>query len=337
MITSYLETMNDITISTNRDVYETIDLRPRKNAFWQWLKEKGRIRSITGGRAIENILEVSDDRNVALLSDTNEDGSLSGYDVITTERTNDLCLSVWKWVTIKNSVVISDTELTNNSGKEALVSLVMVKQKSLKTGIDKKKQLLMMGQATMPNSLWGLKNLVADIPDVGFVGELDASQNPEWQNKAYAPTTPITEDNIARMMDVVSDQLDEYDAIWMSKTAYNMFKNSERSKQVFIQSAIGDLGFPKISYEGIPIYCMDKGHQGYLGEIIPQTVYPDNEFRIYFLNSEDLEVIVIGGDDGFSETGWEKPTARLVAINTMVWKGQFIVNNRSNLGVLTQG
>lgn len=293
----------------------------QNNALLQRLKEKKKIRSITGGSKILEEMEYGQGDAIWY----------SGYDSINYTPKQLFTAAEYQLKLCAVPVAISGEDLLKNAGKEQVLDLFEKRiENAMKTMANQMaKGVYSDGTGSGGKEIGGLKLLVSDSPTTGTVGGIDRSVagNEFWRNKSA--TKALTADNIVSEMNKMYLSLtrgtDKPDLIVTDDALYSLYEQSLLPQQRFTDPKMADSGFSTLKFKGADV-IFDGGQGGHC---------PDN--HMYFLNTDYLylrphkerDMEVVGGDRlAVNQDAFYK---------IIGWAGNMTMSNAALQGVLVNG
>lgn len=223
------------------------------NALLMRLKERGNVKTISGGSTILEELFYND-------PNTNNANSYSGYETINISPDSPISASQWTMKHYADAVTISGPEMLQNSGKEQMIDLIATRVEVAQSRLANKIDTDLHGDGTGNGgkALVGLAAIIATDPETS-VGGIDGATWTFWQNGAYTKTNTvggatITKDNIQQAMNVVALSRvrgnDRPDLIYAGSNAYSLYLASLQTIQRITDEKFGAAGFTAIKYYG---------------------------------------------------------------------------------------
>ena len=223
------------------------------NALLMRLKERGNVKTISGGSTILEELFYND-------PSTNFANSYSGYETINISPDSPISASQWTLKHYADSVTISGPEMLQNSGKEAMIDLIATRVEVAQARLANKIDTDLHGDGTGNGgkALVGLAAIISTTP-ASTVGGIDGSTWTFWQNGSYDKTSvnggnAFTTSNIQSGMNQVALSRvrgnDRPDLIYAGSTAYAMYLGSLQAIQRITDEKMGAAGFTAIKYYG---------------------------------------------------------------------------------------
>lgn len=233
------------------------------------------------------------------------------------------------------NVTITGIQLAANRGKRAVVDLMDAEMSSVSVALQQALGTDLYGDGTANNSraITGLKAQVDDGSLVNTFQGLSRTTYPTLKSTVTTQSGALDFADMATDWDaaqVGSDQptlglttpavFSIIEALYMQTARYNIVQNAERVRVTAagVENAgvVGLAGFTGILWRGMPIVSDDKCPSG----------------ELYFLNEKYIDLYEMEAapqtagatSDGFSWTGWKKPSNQDVIISQFLWYGQVI-------------
>ena len=294
------------------------DNMSQNNALLNRLKEKKRIKPITGGTKILEELEYGE-------------GDMfwySGYDTIDYTQKQLFTSAEYQLKLCAVPVAISGEDMLKNSGREAMIDLFEKRvDNAAKTIVNQmSKSVYSDGTGSDGKEIGGLRLLVADAPETGTVGGIDRSVtgNEFWRNKSE--TKALTGDNIIQEMNKMYLSLsrgsDKPDLIVADDTLFSLYESALMPQQRFTNAKTAESGFENLRFKGADV-IFDGGQGGHC----PQNhMYFLNTDYIYLRPHKERDMTVVGG---------ERMAVNQDAFYKIIgWAGNLTMSNAALQGVL---
>jgi hypothetical protein len=147
------------------------------NALYMRLKEKGKVRTVSGGDVISEPLEYAENSTALWYS---------GYETLNINPSDIATAAQFSYKQLAGAVIMSGLEMLQNSGKEKMIDLMRARvgnaEKTLvnrlATGV------YADGTGTSGKEMGGLQLLVADT-NTNTVGGISGSTYSWWRNFSY--------------------------------------------------------------------------------------------------------------------------------------------------------
>lgn len=244
-----------------------------------WAFANDKVETEDGGANITNPLIVGRNPNV---------GSYQYYDPVPMAQTNEFTTIKYGWSRVAGSMIISDQEQDENTGKDAIFKILKSKLDILEESIKEKFSSYLYGVGGGTDPL-GLASLIPDDPTTGTLGTLSRVTELQWRSSMYQFSGGLDPTNIAEAFDDVLMDLtlkgEAPDIILMGRNIMRIYRQAVRD-QVMINisdtkagKAMYDLGFKGFTHGGTTcLYDEDCGVN-----------------RAYFINSKYLRMHILKG------------------------------------------
>lgn len=295
------------------------------NAILRYMKKRGTIKPVSGGRTIVQELDYAD--NVTYQR-------YSGYEVLNISPSDVFTSSEFDWKQASVAVTISGLEgSVQNTGEDAIIDLLSSRIKNAERTMQNNisSDLYSNGTASGGKQIGGLQLLVADDPTSGTVGGINRATWSFWRNQKFQATSDggsaASAANIQRYMNTLylrcSRGTDRPNLILADNTYYQFYWNSLQAIQRISQTETGEAGYQNLKFMGA-----DVVFDGGVGGACPAN-------HMYMLNTDYLH--------------WRPHVQRnmvpLEAVNSInqdamvkfiVWAGNMTLSNAFTQGVLFQ-
>jgi hypothetical protein len=234
---------------------ELADNVTNNNALLRRLKERGNVKTFSGGNVILQEIMYTD-------SATDNTNSYSGYEVLNVSQNSPISAAQFSITQYAAAVSISGLEMIQNSGKEAIIDLLdgrmMVAEAQLANRISQ--DIYLDGTGNSGKNITGLGAAVPDAPSSGTYGGINRATWSFWRSVAYSGVTDgtaaVSASNIQKYMDAVAVQLirgtDKPDLIVCDNNYYSLYLQSLQAIQRITDggnSGVG-AGFASLKYYG---------------------------------------------------------------------------------------
>lgn len=295
----------------------------KNNALLMRLKEKGTVRPVSGGRTIVQELEYAENGTFA---------RYSGYDTLNIAPSDVFTAAEFDIKQAAVTVSISGLEQIQNSGREAIIDLLLSRIKNAERTLMNNIAVdcYSDGTASSGKQIGGLQLLCADSPSSGTVGGIDRSLWSFWRNISFDATTDggaaATAANITSYMNRVWLQLcrgaDHPDLVIADNNYFRLYLESLQGIQQIVSDKLGQAGFTAVKYMNSD--CVADGSLG--GGAPTNRMYFLNTNYIHFRPMKDRNFEVIGGD--------RVPVNQDATARVLAWAGNMTLSNASLQGVL---
>lgn len=285
------------------------------------LKEKGRIRTVSGGEAILQELEYAETTNAMWYS---------GYEQLAINPQELFTAAEYAWKQGAASIIINGLEMLKNSGPEQQINLLRARvgnaEKSMVNMIAE--GMYSDGTGSSGKTIGGLQLLVADTP-TNTVGGISGGSYSWWKNVAYDLSSlgsTASSSNIQTHMNATYVQLcrnnESPDLILTDNVYYKAYLGSLQTIQRITNDKMAQAGFQNLKYMGADV-VLDGGRGGNC----PAS-------HMYFLNTDYLfyrphanRNMVPLDPDRFS-------TNQDALVKIIGWAGNMTCSNRFMQGVM---
>lgn len=268
MALSLTEALDNLYTTTWQNMKETVrDQTFDAMPFWFWLKDKGKLRPVQGGRFISEPLQYDKNDNVSWIG-KGDSVSLNDFEFLTVAK--------YDWKYLVASIVRFGVDDQQNRGKNAIISLMNAKFENTRNALVNELETRLAGTGT-GKQMGGLQDLVADNPTTGTVGGINSATYSWWRNK----TTNMTGESfatygVARMRTMLNNtmnnlKMDSPDIIVTDQTSYEYYEDNVLDHYRVTNNKLADMGFQNQTFKGIPMIWTPTVSQ-----------------RMYFLNTNFL-------------------------------------------------
>lgn len=305
--------LNDIIATTieNRSP-DVADNMTKNTAMLMKLRKRKNIRTISGGSSIEEVISFAENTNFQWYSGA-EPLSVQPSDVITT--------ATYQYRQAACAVFITGLEKIKNAGKEQMISLIGSRTEVAEQTIINNMSAGVYSDGTGfgGKQLTGLLAAVPNDPTTGTYGNIDRSQWTFWRPQLTTGagfTNATIQGSFNQLWAKLVRGGDQTDLIVADNNVFIAYLESLQKLAQFVQSEIGDLGFPTLKYQGIDI-VMDGG----LGGSCPAN-------SAWFLNTKYLFLRPVKGRDIVPlSPDTRVPFNQDASAQIMAWAGQFTLRN----------
>jgi len=271
------------------------------NALLSRLREKGKMRTIDGGRTIVEELDFAENSTFQ---------RYSGFDTFDVSASDVLDAAEYDPVQSKVSIVISGREMAQNSGTSRVIDLL--------------ESRITNGMRTMSNNT---STLIADDPTTStVVGGINQSTFSFWQNQTH-DFTDNGQTAAANMLDGMNTLWletvrgrDVPDMIVQEDTHFTIYESTLQQQQRWASENQAAAGFITLKYKSADVFH-DNTDSG-----IPTS-------HSYFINTDFLKFVSYAGRD-FDVMPEIKSFNQDASVNHVLWMGNLICSNRARQGVL---
>lgn len=286
------------------------------NALYRRLRERGKIKMLSGGYEIVRPLDYAENATYQ---------RYSGYDALNIQASDVLSAAKYDWVQAAVHVTASGKELRQNSGREAMINLVQARLTNAKRTAANNMSVDLYGSGALTNQMGGLGHVVTS-DGTGTVGGINSSTYAFWANQFHECTATPSASNIKGFMQTQWLECvrgaDAPDLIVASNDMYGYYWDALTDLQRFAGMA-GTQGY---AGNALKFHSADVIHD-------TNTNFSTTAKVMYFLNTNYLELCV------HRQANWstldEKMSVNQDAeVVPIIWMGQLCCSNRSLQGKL---
>ena len=241
--------------------------------LWFWLKDKGKLKPVEGGRFITEPLQYAKNDSVTWI-DKGGTVALNDFEFLTIAQFN------WRYLVA--SIVRFGVDDQQNRGKNQIMSLMNAKlENSQNSLISTLESALAQGSGAATSSIDGLQLLVADDPTTGTVGGIDRASYTWFRNKTKNMTgLSFATNGVAEMRTMLNNtsnnlKMDAPDIIICGQTPYEYYEDTVLDYYRVTNNKLADAGFQNQTFKGIPMVWSPS---------IANT-------RMYFLNTNFINFV----------------------------------------------
>lgn len=302
---------------------EITDNVSNHNMLVRRMKDKGNIKTVSGGYEIAEVL------------DATENGTYqrySGYEGLNTSASEALTGVKYPWCQVALHVTASGRELRMNSGKEAMKNLVKARKMNAKRTAANNFSIDVYSDGALANQVNGLANLI-QTNGQGTVGGINSTTWTFWRNKFKEMTgtnlaaSPSAANAASMKADMNSLWLslnrgaDKPDLIVMSHDFYALFELGEQQLQRYMDADIAKSGFQTLKYKSADVIFDDN------------TNFATTAEKAYFLNTDFL-YIVQHREAQWTMDAEKVPVNQDAVVIPMYWMGNLVTTRRAAQGIL---
>ena len=287
--------------------------------FWWFLKEKGKMYGIRGGKWIEENLLYAKNTTVVWIT---KGGTVNLNDF------KFLTDAIYNWRYLAANIMRYGVDEQQNSGSNRILNWVSEKLDATELSLTDNLETAMAGGAgSATNQMAGLQYIVPDSANVALsafnCGGIDPSVYPWWQNQAITMSNlSFSVYGIANMRHLLNlcmnnQRFDAPDIILSDMISYEYYEDTALPQLRFEDRRFADMGFDSQTYKRIPMVWSPAITQ-----------------RMYFLNTRFLKFYY---DTGYfmEMTNWKDiPNQVNDRAAQIVTACQLTTNRRRVLGVL---
>lgn len=254
------------------------DNTTKNNALLSRLKQKGRIKPVSGGRTI--VEEMDYNENATFMW-------YSGYDELNVSPSDVITAAEFNYAQAAVAVSLSGLEDLQNSGKEQVIDLLEGRIENAMRTMSNNVSLGCYSDGTGygGRQIGGIQLLIADNPLVGTVGGINRANWAFFRNQRFSGTADggaaVSALNITSYMNQLwlrcSRGADKPDLIIADNNYYNFYWSSLQAIQRITSDNQGQAGFTSLKYQSA-----DVVYDGGIGGGCPPN-------HMYFVNSDYMK------------------------------------------------
>ena len=298
----------------------------KNNALLARLKQRGNIRTFSGGNVILEELSFAENGNA---------GYYSGYDLLPVAAQDVISAAQYDIKQAACPVVISGLEQLQNAGKEQIIDLlearINVAESTMANLIAS--GIYSDGTGTGGKQITGLKAAVPVVNNAGIYGGIDRLTWAFWRNKSLDASTVLggatTKDNIQTVMNQMWASLvrgaDRPDLIVMDNTYWGLYVASLQSLQRFSSADEAKLGFVSLKYMDADV-VLDGGIGGFMDA---QTMYFLNTKYIKYRPHAQRNMVPLSPGQRYSIN-------QDAAVQILAWAGNLTTCGAQFQGVIAE-
>lgn len=315
MVQDYNDVFTTTIEGRSKELHDNVS---KNSALLSRLKEKGKMRPLSGGSKILEELEYGEGDMVWY----------SGYDTISYQPKQLFTAAEYALKLCAVPVAISGEEMLMNSGPEQIMDLFEKRIANAEKTLCNKMAAAVYsdGTGSSGKEIGGLELLVADDPTSGTVGGINRATtgNEFWRNQVVSGA--VSKDNITQLMNTLyfkcSRGSDKPDLIVCDDNLYSLYDSTLMQLQRFTDPKNADAGFISVKFKGADVVY--DGGQG--GNCPENHMYFLNTDYIYLRTHKDRDMCVIGKD---------RQAINQDAIYRIIgWAGNMTMSNAALQGVL---
>lgn len=229
--------------------------------FWFWLKDKGKMETIEGGRFMMEPLQYDKSDAVKWIGKGGT-APMHGFQFLTEAK--------YDWRYLVGSIVRFGVDDQQNRGKNQIINLMNATMDNVKTALISEmetrlfgaKGTIVAGTTTETDpAIDGLQYLVPDDPTAaaGDAGGIDPSVYTWWRNRATNATgKSFATYGVSLMRTLMNNcannlKMDTPDIILTGQTPYEYYEDTVLPAYRITSNKLGDMGFENIQFKGKPM------------------------------------------------------------------------------------
>ena len=222
-----------------------------------WLKDKGRVRMLSGGdQIIEPIIHVVGDTPTVAAADRTT-GSYGEYEDIDITPVNTATSAAYDWKTIVGSIAISGLEELKNSGEEALINLleakIMQAEETMKANLS---TMLWNTSLAETTDVLGLPQIIDSTGDT--IGGIAVADFNGWASVEQDKTAVAFADvDLRAMVRSIHNTTSRGgkngpDVVFSGQTLFENYESDLVPALRYSSTKLADSGFRNLEVNGIP-------------------------------------------------------------------------------------
>lgn len=277
MVNQFTQALDDLYTTTWQKrlpgVYDNIFAA---TPFWFWMKDKGKLRPVRGGRFLEINLRYGKNTTVQWIT-RGQTMPMNDFKFLTVAQYN--------WRYLAANIMRYGIDEQQNSGDSRILNWVQEKLDDTEDSlVDNLETALSGGAGAATNQIDGLQFLVPDSANVASssynAGGIDPSVYTWWQNQAITMNgLSFATNGINKMRHLLNlcmnnKKMDMPDIILSDMTSNEYYEDTVLPQLRFTNTKLADAGFRALEFKGIPMVWS-----------------PALTARMYFLNTRFIEFI----------------------------------------------
>lgn len=212
------------------------------------LKQRGNIRTFSGGRTIVEELDYAENSTYQ---------RYSGYEVLNISPSDVLSAAEFDIKQAAVAVSISGLEELQNSGKEAMIDLMYARIRNAERTMTNNISVDVYsdGTADSGKQIGGLQSLVADDPTTGTVGGINRASFSFWRNQLYDFSVESVTSSATTIQSAMNTlwlrctrNRDYPDLIVFDNVYFEYYWSSLQANQRFTNEKMAEAGFHNLKF-----------------------------------------------------------------------------------------
>lgn len=293
---TYTDVLSTTIESRSRELADNVQ---NNNALLAKLRERGNVRTISGGSVILEELMYND----AATANVN---SYSGYEVLNIGANSPISAAQFNIKQYAAAVTMSGLEMLQNSGREQMIDLMEGRLKVAEAQLLNRISTDIYGSGTGNGgkNIDGLSDAVSSSPTSGIYGGINRATWTFWQNQRFRCTTTggaaASAANIQNYMNrataLAVRNNDAPDLIVFDNIFWSYFVSSMQAIQRVTNEKMAALGFASMKYYGGGVAADVVLDGGISGNCPASTGFLLNTKYIHFRPHRDRNFVPIGGE-----------------------------------------
>ena len=293
---------------------EIADAIINHNSVLAWLKAKGRVRVVQGGKTFHEKVMYEEAGGYDWIAKGDE------IPLVTTDGLTDAEYAIR---ILAGPLKVMHYDKMRAQGEQQVADLVEFTIQQAKSTMTNKMGVATFNDGTNTSALHGLR-LLASTTAGQTVGGIDSGTYGWWENQRNTTGTAgfnTTQAGIGMMNNMLSDcaqnDHDWPDLIVTTSVIWTLYQLSTTFVTRLYDKTLANLGFQSLDFMGRPVTW--------------DSNCPDE--HMYYINSKYMKLRILDGGE-FVTSDWERVQGQLADYATMHFYGNITVNNRSKLGVI---
>lgn len=312
-----------ITTTARSRTKKLADNVTKSTALLSRLNSKGKVKPVSGGRAIDQELEYAENSTFQ---------RFSGYETLNITPSDVFSAAEYDWKQASVAITISGLERIQNAGPEKMIDLLESRisnaEKTMMNNIGS--DCYSDGTADGGKQIGGLQSLISDSPSGSTVGGIVAGTWTFWQNISFDATTDggaaASAANIQSYMNRVWVQVvrnnDKPDLIVADNNYWRFYLESLQAIQRITSVSEASAGFSSLKYMSADV-VLDGG---FGGAAPTNHMYFCNTDYLFYRPSRDRNMEIEDGD--------RVPVNQDAIVKMIQFAGNMTTSNRRLQGVL---
>jgi len=243
-----------------------------KTPFIYWLREKGKVKNISGYRRIEIPLNYGSNETLRWI------GKGSTVPIQDSELLT-MAYEDWKYVAV--SIMRWFTEDQQNRSKAQMINLVETKLSAAERAIWEELERVMFADGSGSKEPNGTKNLISITPTTGIVHGINRATpaNDWWRNQQKTATGAaavyLVSDMRTCLNDITKYARAELKDIFLvtDQASFELYEDVCLEMKILSNVMLADAGFDSIQFRGKPLMWCPSAPTGYMYFINPNYFY----------------------------------------------------------------
>jgi len=268
----------------------------KANPLAAWLLMKGRVKTESGGKRIDEPLMYATNSTVQ---------AYKGYDRLNVFPTEELTLAQYGWRQAAASISLSGLEELQNSGEAAVFNMLKAKIKVAEMSLQQWLAEKLLANATTKDPIrdfLGLDELIEDLAGAtqGTVGGIDRVIETWWRNYyadksagTLGASTSLLTKYLGETYLAVSKGLTQPDLILTDQFMFQRYEDDNRAYLRLMDTKLMEVGFTNMKFKGATMMWDENIQSGTNitgGAGTPGTSAAGVDHLFYFINSEYIGV-----------------------------------------------